>query len=51
MIRLINLGTPTYNGRYVVVGTPTLTAFGNYMQSQSFSFNYDHAFAVFEYIS
>lgn len=41
---------PAYNGRQVVVATPALNAFANYMNSKSLPFSYDHAVALFKYI-
>ena len=39
---------PTYNGREVILMTPTLTAFKDYMNSLTLSFDYDHAIGLFK---
>lgn len=42
---------PTYQGQEVIVATPTITTFRNYMESKSFPFEYDHAMALFKFFS
>jgi hypothetical protein len=39
---------PTYNGREVILMTPTLTAFKDYMNSLTLSFDFDHAIGLFK---
>ena len=40
---------PTYNGRDVILMTPTLTAFKDYMNSLTLSFDFDHAIGLFKF--
>ena len=40
---------PSYEGQDVIVATPTITAFRNYMESKIFPFEYDHAMALFKF--
>ena len=39
---------PTYNGRDVILMTYTLTAFKDYMNSLTLSFDFDHAIGLFK---
>lgn len=41
---------PTFEGQDVIVATPTIQAFKNYMESKTFPFQYDHAMALFKYL-
>ncbi|RNA07290.1 A disintegrin and metallo ase with thrombospondin motifs 5-like [Brachionus plicatilis] len=39
---------PTYDNQDVIVATPTIQSFKNYMESKTFPFEYDHAMALFK---